>query len=226
MEAIAVGESSFQLPDKPVLCLVTNREVSLLPLAEAVREAVAGGVDWVQVRERGGSDSAYLDLLEEVSESVRAGAEERGGVAQLWVNSRVDLALLVGAQGVHLGSRAMGPENARRLLGPDVGVSVATHSVEEASAAKTRGADLVQLAPIFDPLSKAPGSPELGVDALSRASAAGLPVLAQGGVTAERCGALRAAGAAGVAVTGTILASDNPREAASALRRALDSPTG
>ncbi len=226
MEAIAESESSFHLPDKPVLCLVTSREVSRLPLAEAVREAVAGGVDWVQVRERGLLDSEYLQLLEEVSEAVRAGAAERGGEARLWVNSRVDLALLVGAQGVHLGSRAMSPEDARRLLGPDVGVSVATHSVAEANAAKVRGADLVQLAPIFDPLSKTPSSPELGVDALSEASATDLPVLAQGGVTAERCGALRAAGAAGVAVTGTILASDNPREAASALRRALDSPTG
>ncbi len=209
-----------------MLCLVTDREVSRLPLVEAVREAVAGGVDWVQVREEGLSDAAYLSLVEELAEAVRAGALERSVAAQLWVNSRVDLALLVRAQGVHLGSRAMEPEDTRRLMEPGVGVSLAAHSVEEVLRAKHRGANLAQLAPIFDPLSKSPSSPALGADALQRATATGLPILAQGGVTPERCGALLAAGAAGVAVTGSILASENPREAASALRSALDSTIG
>ena len=123
MKTIAEVGGRFRLPDHPVLCLVTNREVSRLPLVEAVREAVAGGVDWVQVRERGLSDAAYLSLLEEIAEAIRAGARERAGAAQLWVNSRVDLALLTGAQGVHLGSRSVNPVEARQLVGLNTGVS-------------------------------------------------------------------------------------------------------
>jgi len=155
-----------------------------------------------------------------MAEAARAGARARGGRARVIVNRRVDVALAIGADGVHLGFDAMEVAAARRLLGPDALVGVSCHSTDEVRAA--RGASYAQLAPIFAPLSKLASRPPLGLAALGRA-AGGPPVLAQGGIDAAGAAALASAGAAGVAVTGAILLAPDPAQAAAALRSALDS---
>jgi thiamine-phosphate pyrophosphorylase len=184
-----------------------------------VAAAVRGGVDWVQVRERELEGAALLAHAEAIAEAARAGARARGGRARVIVNRRADVALALGADGVHLGFDAMDPAAARRLLGPDALVGVSCHAADEVRAA--RGASYAQLAPIFAPLSKRASRPPLGLAELGRA-AGGVPVLAQGGIEAERAGAAVAAGAAGVAVTGAILLADDPERAAAELRSALD----
>jgi len=154
---------------------------------------------------------------------------------RLLVNRRLDIALAAGADGVHLGFDAADPEAARRLLGPKVSsegpagspsargalVGVSCHSPEEVERASAGGADYAHLAPVFDPFSKARERPALGLEALARAARAGIPVLAQGGIDPDRARAALAAGAAGVAVTGAVLAAPDPRAATAALRRAL-----
>jgi thiamine-phosphate diphosphorylase len=189
------------------------------PLLEALAAAGAAGVDWVQVRERTLEGAALLDHAEAVARACREGAAQ----VRILVNRRADVVLAAGLDGVHLGFDAMPAAAARALLGEAALVGAATHAPDEVEAAAAEGAcSHVHLAPIFDPASKAATRAPLGLGALRAACAAGLPVLAQGGVDPERAAACVKAGAAGVAVTGAILGSDDPGAAAAALRRALD----
>lgn len=202
---------------RPILCLVTDRMVCRRPLAAAVAEAVAGGVDWVQLRERDLGGAALLDLATGIARV----AGDRSRVT-LVVNRRLDVALAVGNAGVHLGFDAVRPEDARRLLGPDLPVGVSAHAPEEIAAAAAAGASYAFLAPVFPPRSKAATRPALGIDALAQAARSPIAVLAQGGCDESNAAAVVAAGAAGVAVTGAILMAEDPRAAAARIRRALD----
>lgn len=203
---------------RPLLCLVTDRRVSRRPLAEAVAAAVAAGVDWVQIREKDLEGGALLALADRVAEAAR----RADPAVRVLVNRRVDVALAAGLDGVHLGFDAVPPAVARRLLGAAQLVGAATHAVGELGPEDLPHLSYAHLAPIFAPLSKPAGRPPLGLAALSRAGAGPLPVLAQGGIEASNAGACVHAGAAGVAVTGAILAAADPAEAAAALRAALD----
>jgi thiamine-phosphate pyrophosphorylase len=187
-----------------------------------VEAAVAAGVDWVQIRERGLDGAALLALAQEIAAAAGAGAAARGGDVVLLVNRRLDVALALPAAGAHLGFDAAPPRAARELLGTGAVLGASTHSADEALAAAHRDLDYVHLAPVFAPLSKPSGRAPLGLHALGEASRASLPVLAQGGIDATSAAQAVAAGAAGVAVTGAILGADEPGRAAAVLRRALD----
>jgi thiamine-phosphate diphosphorylase len=178
--------------------------------------AVAGGVDWIQVRDRELEAEALLDQVDEIRQAA-------GRRARVIVNRRADVALAARADGVHLGFNGMPLEIARQLLGRDALIGIATHRPEELSGAVGSPLSYAHLAPIFSPLSKASTRSPLGLDALLEVARYGVPVLAQGGIEAENARACIEAGAAGVAVTGSILASADPAAAAAALREALDS---
>ncbi|MBW2713455.1 MAG: thiamine phosphate synthase [Deltaproteobacteria bacterium] len=208
---------------RPVLCLVTNREVSHLPLPEAVAQAIAGGVDWIQIRERAESDAELLKLSQHISDVAR-----NTGPVKIWVNGRLDIALAIDADGLHLSSTGIPAEQAASFLAsiaeqaPRLALSLATHSENEIREAQHWGVDCVQLAPVFAPLSKPTSRAPLGLNTMAQATTHRVPVLAQGGVTPERCAQLIRAGCAGVAVTGAILQSSQPIQAARAFRNALD----
>ena len=209
------------LPGRPILCLVTDRRLGTGSLAERVAAAVAGGVDWVQIREKDLDGEPLAELVEAVQRAIR------GGAARILVNRRLDVALATGADGVHLGWDGVAPGDARKLLGTRRLVGVSTHGAEEARAAAGDPAvDYVQIAPILPPKSKAPGGKPLGLGVLERLRGAPRPVLAQGGLDAETAAEAVRAGAAGVAVTGAILKASDPREAAARLRRRLDAAAG
>lgn len=207
---------------RPVLCLVTDRRLCARPLETVVAEAVAAGVDWVQLRERDLPGAALLELARGVLAAARAASRGEDRTVRVLVNRRVDVALAAGADGVHLGFDGMGAADARLLLGPRATIGVATHAAAEVGACAGSGVDYVQLAPIFDPRSKAATRAPLGLACLRAAAAYGLAVLAQGGIDATNAGAVARAGAAGVAVTGAILQAPDPGRAARALREALD----
>ena len=181
---------------------------------------VAAGVDWVQVREREREGRALLALVTAVMQCARSAETRNGRRAAVLVNRRIDVALAAGAAGVHLGFDGLPPALARPLLGTDAIISTACHAPAEVDAAQA--ADAAHLAPIFAPLSKPASRPALGLAALERAARGARGVIAQGGVTAENAGACIAAGARGVAVTGTILHAGDPAAAAAELRAALD----
>ncbi len=197
-----------------MLCLVVDRACDRHPLTRAVRAAVDAGVDWLQLRDRELEGAAWLAWAETPRDAAPG--------ARLIVNRRVDVALALGADGVHLGFDALSPADAAGLLPPGSEIGVSTHSADEVGRARSAGATYAHLAPIWSPISKSGARPALGTEQLRRACGHGLAVLAQGGVTAERCRSAIEAGAAGVAVTGDILLADDPGQAAAELRAALD----
>lgn len=177
-----------------------------------------GGVDRVQIRERRLDGRALLAFAEALSDAAR---RARPGV-EIVVNRRIDVALLIGADGVHLGFDALAIAEARALLGAGAKIGASTHSVAEAETAIRAGADYVHLAPVFAPLSKSSTRPALGLDRLAEACARSGRVIAQGGVDPDRIVAIVRTGVAGVAVTGHLLAAADPRSAAEAMRTSID----
>lgn len=132
--------------------------------------------------------------------------------AAVIVNGRPDLARAAGAQGVHLGAGDLATADARRVLGRGwIGRSV--HSVDEARAAIADGADYLFLGPVFETATH-PDRRPLGLGALSEAAALGCPVVAIGGITAERVESVRGAGAWGVAAIRALWQVKDPHAAA------------
>lgn len=207
-------------PPRPILCLVVDRAASRRPLTETVAEACAGGVDWLQLRDRELEGAEWLQWGEELAAAARRSAPE----IRILVNRRVDVALAMGADGVHLGFDAMPVADARPLLGQAALIGASTHDVAEVRALSNSPIDYVHLAPIYPPYSKPASRPPLGIEALAEACRQGIPVIAQGGIDPQRCSAILRAGAAGVAITGTLLGAENPQKTAEALRAALDQP--
>ena len=139
--------------------------------------------------------------------------------ARLLINDRIDVALAVKADGVHLPVDSFTPADARRVLGPAAIIGASTHTLAEARAAAAGGADFIVFGPVFDTPSKRLFGPPLGLDALSEVvREIDVPVLAIGGVTAERGPTLRRCGARGVAAVSAILTASDPCAAAAALR--------
>lgn len=205
----------------PVLCLVTDRAAVRGDLADCVYAAVKAGVDWVQVRERDLDDAELLAHAKALAEAARSGAVDRGGRVRILINRRTDIALAIGADGVQLGFDAVGAEHARQLLGPAALIGISTHSVAEVETAPA-AASYAQLAPLFHPLSKPSTRPPLGLETFARAAARSLPVIAQGGITPENAAASIAAGASGIAITGSILQASDPSRITALFRKALD----
>lgn len=203
--------STATAPPRPILCLVMDHHTSPAQAAAAL----AGGVDWIQLRDR----ELEAGALYELAAALRALI---GGDARLLVNRRVDVALAAGADGVHLGYDALPVGEVRPLLGEQRAIGVSAHAPDEVETARAAGASYAHLAPIFAPLSKGVERPPLGLEPLGRACGRGLPVLAQGGIDAGNAARVMAAGADGVAVTGAILGAPDPQAAARTLRAALD----
>ncbi|MEE3328744.1 MAG: thiamine phosphate synthase [Myxococcota bacterium] len=205
--------------DHPILCLVVDRNFSRLPIEVAVSQAVQGGIDWIQLRERELDGQDWLEWATGIAQLARKIRPE----IEIIVNRRIDVALAIEASGAHLGFDAVTPSTAREILGKQSRIGASLHSPTEATGDVRGALDYCHLAPIFDPLSKEPERPALGFESLRRTSEAGIPTLAQGGITAENAHPVIQAGARGIAVTGSILGSWEPGEVTASLRQALDS---
>jgi len=205
------------MADRFSLYLVTDRHQTRgRPLLAVVEQALHGGVDAVQLREKDLPAAALFALATHLRELTR-----RYG-ARLLINDRIDIALAVGADGVHLPVDSFAAADARQLLGPNALIGVSTHSVEQARAAAASGADFIVFGPVFDTPSKRAFGTPLGLDALAQVTGAvRVPVLAIGGLTADRVASVRQRGAHGVGVVAAILEADDPCAAAAALRVAL-----
>jgi thiamine-phosphate pyrophosphorylase len=186
-------------------------------LADLVDAAVAGGVDIVQLREKGIEARQELAALEIVAEV----CARRG--ALLAVNDRADVALAAGADILHLGQDDLPVPVARRILGDDVVIGRSTHDPAQASAAATEpGADYFCTGPCW-PTPTKPGRPAPGLD-LVRTTAAAAPTrpwFAIGGIDLPRLPDVVAAGATRVVVVRAITEADDPQSAAHHLRALL-----
>ena len=202
------------LPD-PCLCLVTDRSVGgEATLVTRVAEAVTGGVDLVQVREKDLHGAQLLDLALRLRDAI-------GDRALLVVNERVDVAAALPAEGVQLGEDAIPVAAARRILGPDMLIGRSVHSVEGAERAVSDGADFLVVGTMFASRSH-PGEEPTGPDLVKRiVPRCPLPSIGIGGITKDNCRQVIEAGATGVAVITGILAAPSPGEAARNLKEAL-----
>lgn len=197
------------------LYIITSRRLlgGWGPLLAALERALAGGADAVQLREKDLSAAQLYPHACEVRELTR-----RFG-ARLFLNDRVDLALAVGADGVHLGGNSLPVEVVRHRFGAELQIGVSTHAAPEVTAAVAAGADFVTFGPVYATPSKAAYGRPLGVAALAAVCReTTLPVYALGGVTPARRAEVLAAGAAGCAAISAVLAARDPVRAAAQLR--------
>jgi thiamine-phosphate pyrophosphorylase len=178
------------------LFYITDRtQLKSATLEATIAQAIAAGVDWVQIREK---DLPARRLLT-VTETAVSHARQQG-TTRVVVNDRLDVALAAHAHGVHLGTRSMPVDLVRKLAPPEFLVGVSCHSLAEAQAAEKAGADYLLLGPIFSTPSKLQYGPPLGFATLRRVtSEVSIPVIALGGITADRVAACSENGAAGIA---------------------------
>jgi thiamine-phosphate pyrophosphorylase len=203
------------------LYLITNRHVLTKErnLVEAVEQALQGGVRAVQLREKDLTAAELFRLARQLR------AVTRRYRARLLINDRIDIALAVEADGVHLGAGSLPLADARHLLGPKKLIGYSAHRVEELSSAENSGADFATFSPVFHTPSKAAWGPPQGIERLRQACRASrMPVFALGGIRLEYLPEVLAAGAHGVAVISAILAAADPTEAAKALTSAIKPP--
>jgi len=177
--------------------------------------AVAGGASVVQVRMKRSPAGAVL-------EATRRIVALAAGRALVLVNDRPDLALLAGADGVHLGDEDLPVVEARRLLGGALLVGRTARTTEDALASLAAGADHVGYGPVFRSLTKPLDVAPRGLEALAATCAAlPAPVIAISGITLENVAAVARAGAAAAAVIGDLFEHGDPRARAAALAAAF-----
>lgn len=199
------------------LYLITDRNAARLPLPDAVRQALVGGVRAVQLREKDLPVRALLSLAQEM----RSITSEYG--ARLFINDRVDVAVAVEADGVHLGRQGMPASAVRRIVGSRMLIGVSTHSLEEAAEAEEDGADFITFGPVFATPSKMKYGPSKGLYALAEVKRhISVPVFGLGGISAGNIRAVLDAGADGVAMISAILSAEDIKRAASEMNRAIE----
>ena len=158
---------------------ITDTELSGLSHAEQVGRLIAGGATLIQLRDK---HAAPRDFYRQAEAALQIAREHN---VRLIINDRVDVALALGADGVHLGQTDMTVEAARRLLGQRVILGISTHNLAQAEMAANMPVDYVAFGPIFKTSTKENPDPIAGLDALRavRTIAGALPVVAIGGIT-------------------------------------------
>ncbi len=197
--------------------LVTDRhQTAGQDLVSILGGALRAGLKAIQLREKD------LDARELFRLAERLLPLTRSAGAALLINDRVDVALALGADGVHLARRSLPPAEARGLLGPGKLLGISCHSLADVQEATAGGADFLVIGPIYATPSKAAYGAPLSPEILRQARAAcDLPVLAIGGIKAAQVGSVLAAGADGVAVISAVMAAPDPAAATEELLAAV-----
>lgn len=199
------------------LYLITDRKQTKLPLPEAVRLALQGGVKAIQLREKDLPVRELLDLAREL----RKITNEFG--ARLLINDRVDIAVAVDADGVHLGHQSMPPKPVRKMIGKDKLIGVSTHNLSEARTAEAGGADFITLGPVFFTESKAGLGSPVGLEYLkSVKNWIQISVFGLGGINSGNAGQVLAYGADGISLISAIFSADQIRQAAESMIREIN----
>jgi thiamine-phosphate pyrophosphorylase len=197
------------------LLVITDRKRAARPLEDVVGAALRGGCRWLSLREK---DLEHEERVTLLSRIVALG-RPRG--ATITVHGDIEAAAAAGADGVHL-SAGDSPEQARARLGEQALIGLSVHSAIAAAAAAP-ATNYVTLSPIFGSISKPGYGPALGLQRLADAALrARVPIVALGGIAAHNLGPCFAAGAAGVAVMGAVMAAADPEAATAAVVKALD----
>ena len=191
------------------LYVVTDRfQTKGRPLEAVIHATLQGGAKAIQLREKNLSSLALYELAQRLLPIVHS----RG--AALLVNDRIDLALTLPLDGVHLAQTSLPSSEARSLLGTGRLIGVSCHTLEEAIEAQEGNADFIALGPLFLTRSKAAYGPPIGLERLREVRRRlRLPIFGIGGITASNAADVIAAGADGVAAISALMAADDPADA-------------
>lgn len=206
-------------PERVRVIVITDVRVAGRRGVEAVvEEALEAGAPAIQLREKERGMEEVLPLARRLRSLTR-----RHG-ALFFVNDRLDLALAVGADGVHLGPGDLPLSEVRRRIPRDFLLGHSTDDPVKARTAEAAGADYLGCGTVWPTSSKEDAGAVIGVDGLARVAAAvQIPVVGIGGITPDRARELVGTGVAGVAVLGAIMASPSPGETTRRLLRSLES---
>ncbi|MCX8030120.1 MAG: thiamine phosphate synthase [Thermodesulfovibrionales bacterium] len=190
----------------PKLYLITDRKLFFTENAflYSIERALKAGVTAIQLREKDLPIRDYLRLayqIKSITEYYRA---------KLFINDRVDVALSVGASGVHLAQTSIPPHAVRKIVKKNMLIGVSTHSLDEAKIAQTESADFITFGPIFKTPSKLKYGDPVGLNSLKEVRQfITIPILAIGGIDLTNINEVLSAGANGVAVIRSILSAEN-----------------
>lgn len=204
----------------PKVYPITDLGLSGLSHAEQIELLIKGGATFIQLREK---NLSPFEFFQQASMAVDS-ARKRG--VQVIINDRVDIALTVKANGVHLGQDDLPPEAARRVLGAEATIGYSTHNIEQVGQALELPIDYLAIGPIFSTTSKSDTEPVVGLEGLRavRKVVGKLPIVAIGGITNENANAVIEAGATSVAVISTLLS--DPKLISERTRSLIDSLNG
>jgi thiamine-phosphate pyrophosphorylase len=208
-----VGAPRVKLP--PIYPITDKRLAGRATHREIVRELIRGGARLIQIRDR---TTPVAELLDDLRRCVEL-ADRHG--ARIVVNDRVDLALMAGAAGVHLGQDDLPPTAARRLLGSRRVIGFSTHNLRQVRGAARLPVDYIGFGPVFGTSTKSDTAPVVGMRGLRRTcSVSTVPVAAIGGIGLEQVRAVLDAGARSVAVISAVMAHPDLARRMEALLRA------
>ncbi|MDR9826822.1 thiamine phosphate synthase [Vibrio sp. FNV 38] len=201
------------------LYLVTDDRQDIETLKKVVTQAVAGGVTMVQVREKHGDVRAFIERALAVKNILK------GTNVPLIINDRVDVALAVDADGVHLGQSDIPAELARQLIGPNKILGLSIENDEQLNQADSRLIDYIGLSAIFATPTKTNTKKHWGVSGLQKAlQTTKLPIVAIGGINEDNIPALSRTGVHGLALVSAICQASDPKAAAEHLLSLMQAP--
>ena len=199
------------------LYLVTDKSDDVEKFLKTIEEAIKGGVSAVQIREKTADTLDFYNLALKVKKIT-----EKYDVP-LIINDRVDVALAIDADGVHVGQSDMPCDVTRALVGPDKIVGVSAATIEEAKKAESDGADYIGTGAVF-PTATKDDAPKITKNDLKEiVESINIPVVAIGGITLNNAHELNDTGIAGLSVVSAIMSSENPKKSSEELLKIFNS---
>lgn len=199
------------------LYLVTDKSNDVEKFLETIEEAIKGGVTVVQIREKTADTLDFYNLALKVKEITTKYN------IPLIINDRVDVALAIDADGVHVGQSDMPCDVTRKLVGENKIVGISAATVEEAKKAESDGADYIGTGAVFPTATKDDASSVTINELKEIVNSIKIPVVAIGGINHENASELTDSGIAGISVVSAIMSSDNPKKSSQELLKIFNS---
>ena len=199
------------------LYLVTDKSDDVEKFLNTIEEAIKGGVTVVQIREKTAETLDFYNLALKVKEITTKYN------VPLIINDRVDVALAIDAEGVHVGQSDMPCDVTRKLIGEDKILGVSAATIDEAKKAEKDGADYIGTGAVFPTATKDDAPSITKQDLKDVVDSISIPVVAIGGITLENASQLKDTGIAGLSVVSAIMSAENPKKASQDLLKIFNS---
>lgn len=199
------------------LYLVTDNSENEEKFLKTIEEAIIGGVSVVQIREKTADTLEFYNLALKVKEITTKYD------IPLIINDRVDVALAIDADGVHVGQSDMPCDVTRKLIGENKILGVSAATISEAKKAESDGADYIGTGAVFPTATKDDAPKITKKDLSDIVKSINIPVVAIGGITLENASELKDTGIAGLSVVSAIMSADNPKKASEELLNIFNS---